>query len=473
MYLFRPLADSVELLFQSSHCCCSISSTTEDGTKDEERGLLSNSHHTTNNNNNTNNTNNYVLEDDVLDDDDDGIFEEVSVGYRLFNCSKGCAGYAGRVVGTALSVMMALLFMGGIAVVIAHSLNELEQGGKMDNYRKQYSLLENRTARYFTQNFHIDGDKFVTQVWGGSDGIGTVSVALLGFMTNFASALLLVLVFLTFMLVDDQYNEGPRSRWEKNNNQNNNQNKNNHKGNKKNVLKKMKTTDFEDTLEKEEKEEVLVEELSCVERVYWYVCCCYQDDKTDLVNLQTNEYIGIRQAINSSIMQYIVLKTKICVFASILVFFMLTILSIPLAGLIAITSFVLNYIPNFGPAVATLLPIPVVLLDADLSSAQGVLAILLPALVHGLVGNLLEPVLFKANKEIDLHPVVLIGCIVFWYILWGVPGAILAVPLTTTIKIISEKIEEGSRLRGEESNGAWAMKEILNGGIPFHDDVQE
>ena len=53
------------------------------------------------------------------------------------------------------------------------------------------------------------------------------------------------------------------------------------------------------------------------------------------------------------------------------------------------------------------------------------------------------------------------------------PGAILAVPLTTTIKFISEKIEEGSRLRGEESNGAWAMKEILNGRIhvPFHDDV--
>jgi hypothetical protein len=49
----------------------------------------------------------------------------------------------------------------------------------------------------------------------------------------------------------------------------------------------------------------------------------------------------------------------------------------------------------------------------------------------------------------------------------------LAVPLTTTIKIYSEKIEEGSRLRGEESNGAWAMKEILNGRIPFHDDVQE
>ena len=172
-------------------------------------------------------------------------------------------------------------------------------------------------------------------------------------------------------------------------------------------------------------------------------------------------------------MQYIVLKTKICAVASVLVFFILTSLSIPLAGLIALVSFVLNYVPNFGPAVATILPIPVVLLDTSLTSLQGVLAVLLPALVHGIVGNVLEPVLFAANKDIDLHPVVLIGCIVFWYILWGVPGAILAVPLTTTIKIICEKIEHSNVDNGEPSRGIWALKEFLNGRVPYHDDDGE
>ena len=204
-------------------------------------------------------------------------------------------------------------------------------------------------------------------------------MALLNFMTNFASALLLVLVFLTFMLVDDQYNGGPRSRWERAEN--------------KSRAKKFQAEDDDAT-----------EEESCSKRLQYILCCCTSfNQKEEEENHNPKLKIGIRQAINRSIMQYIVLKTKICIFSSILVFIVLMALQIPLAGLIALVSFVLNYIPNFGPAVATFLPIPVVLLDSSLTSAQGVLAVLLPALVHGLVGNLLEPVLFSKNKEIDLH----------------------------------------------------------------------
>jgi len=226
-------------------------------------------------------------------------------------------------------------------------------------------------------------------------------------------------------------------------------------------------------------------------------------------------------------MQYIVLKTKICALASVVVFIIFSILKVPLGGLIALVSFVLNYIPNFGPAVATLLPVPIVLLDTSLTSSQGLLAVLLPGLVHAIIGNVLEPVLFHANKDIDLHPVVLIGCILFWYgqkffylkffffqfhnhftivhicfflyyiliyndadflfvnyiiiitllllfdryILWGVPGAILAVPLTTTIKIITEKIEQNTHGLETAPRGVWAAKELLNGRVPYAEDA--
>ena len=170
-------------------------------------------------------------------------------------------------------------------------------------------------------------------------------------------------------------------------------------------------------------------------------------------------------------MQYIVLKTKICALASVVVFIIFLILKVPLGGLIALVSFVLNYIPNFGPAVATLLPVPIVLLDTSLTSSQGLLAVLLPGLVHAIIGNVLEPVLFRANKDIDLHPVVLIGCILFWYILWGVPGAILAVPLTTTIKIITEKIEQNTHGLETAPRGVWAVKELLNGRVPYAEDA--
>ena len=81
----------------------------------------------------------------------------------------------------------------------------------MQQYRAQYSKLENQTADYFTENFHMDGDKFVSQMLG-SEGkaVNQMGAMLLSFMASFASNLLLVLVFLTFLLVDDQLNAGPR-----------------------------------------------------------------------------------------------------------------------------------------------------------------------------------------------------------------------------------------------------------------------
>ena len=40
-----------------------------------------------------------------------------------------------------------------------------------------------------------------------------------------------------------------------------------------------------------------------------------------------------------------------------------------------------------------------------------------------------------------LHPLAVLFAFLFWGILWGVPGAILAVPLTATIKVVTERFE--------------------------------
>ena len=53
------------------------------------------------------------------------------------------------------------------------------------------------------------------------------------------------------------------------------------------------------------------------------------------------------------------------------------------------------------------------------------------------MGNTVEPILFFQNEQINLHPIVMIASILVWYIVWGIPGAILAVPVMTTTKIIA------------------------------------
>jgi len=143
----------------------------------------------------------------------------------------------------------------------------------------------------------------------------------------------------------------------------------------------------------------------------------------------------LRKKIDDSVSRYIILKSLICLFVSVFVYFTMLILQFPLALLIALLTFVLTFLPNVGPALAVLLPVPIAVLDVNISIAQDVFAILIPALVHLSVGNLLEPRLF--GKQFNLSPVILLFSLGLWFVLWGVAGAVLAIPLTSTLRIVS------------------------------------
>jgi hypothetical protein len=95
MYLFRPLADNVESCFRG---CGSEDS--EEATADEREDLL-----------------NYYR-DDLEEGAEEG--DNKSPTKNGYCCSKTCAGYTGRIVGTALSVILSLCFMSCVAVIIAH-----------------------------------------------------------------------------------------------------------------------------------------------------------------------------------------------------------------------------------------------------------------------------------------------------------------------------------------------------------------
>jgi predicted PurR-regulated permease PerM len=44
-------------------------------------------------------------------------------------------------------------------------------------------------------------------------------------------------------------------------------------------------------------------------------------------------------------------------------------------------------------------------------------------------------------RRFTLNPVLVITSLFFWHTLWGVPGALLAVPLLAMGKIISDRVE--------------------------------
>ena len=113
-------------------------------------------------------------------------------------------------------------------------------------------------------------------------------------------------------------------------------------------------------------------------------------------------------------------------------------LGIELAFIFGTLTFILNFIPVFGSVIAVLIPLPVAFLQfSDPTSLF--LIILLPATVHIIIGNILEPKIF--GDAFGLHPITIILCLIFWGMIWGVVGVLLAAPITAIIKISFEKFE--------------------------------
>jgi len=113
-------------------------------------------------------------------------------------------------------------------------------------------------------------------------------------------------------------------------------------------------------------------------------------------------------------------------------------LGMELAFIFGSLTFILNFIPYFGSVIAVLIPIPIAFLQFE-DPTYLILIILLPTIVHIIIGNILEPKIFGA--VLGLHPITIILSLIFWGMIWGFIGILLAAPITAIIKISFEKFE--------------------------------
>lgn len=165
----------------------------------------------------------------------------------------------------------------------------------------------------------------------------------------------------------------------------------------------------------------------------------------------------LRRDIDKSVSRYLVLKSLICLGLATFTFLVLYALRFPLALFVAITCYVLSFIPNLGPMVASLLPLPICLLDVSVPPGNAVLCVALPALAHVLVGNILEPRLF--GSQFRMSPVVILFSLGVWWTLWGIVGAMLAVPLTSILRIIASDLIS----KGEGGYYILVLNQLLEG----------
>ncbi len=148
-------------------------------------------------------------------------------------------------------------------------------------------------------------------------------------------------------------------------------------------------------------------------------------DSTDTLNMIAR--------INHDIGSYLATKTLINIILAVICWIILVALGIEYAALWAIIIGLLNYIPYVGSIVGVAFP-------ALFAVAQfGTLTI--PLVATGLmttaqviIGNVVEPKML--SKSVNLSPTVVLISLAVWTALWGIPGAILAVPFTTILMIV-------------------------------------
>jgi AI-2 transport protein TqsA len=116
----------------------------------------------------------------------------------------------------------------------------------------------------------------------------------------------------------------------------------------------------------------------------------------------------------------------------------LWLLGVPFAWGFALVAFVLNFIPTIGSAIATLLPMPIVLFGSDLSLPAQIAAFVLPAILQFALGNVVAPKVL--GDTLQLSPVAVMLGLILLGAIWGLPGLVLATPMLAVLKIAVERV---------------------------------
>jgi predicted PurR-regulated permease PerM len=120
----------------------------------------------------------------------------------------------------------------------------------------------------------------------------------------------------------------------------------------------------------------------------------------------------------------------------------LWLLGMPTPVLWGVLTFCLEFIPFLGGALmVAMLTIVAFTRFTDLGHILAVPGSYLA--ISAVQNNLVSPLVY--GRRLRLNPVAVLVGVLFWWALWGVPGAFLAVPIIATAKVLGDRVP---RLRG-------------------------
>jgi predicted PurR-regulated permease PerM len=156
-------------------------------------------------------------------------------------------------------------------------------------------------------------------------------------------------------------------------------------------------------------------------------------------DVRADNIVRLAQSINEAIVNYIAVKTWISLLTGILSLIAFLLLGVDFALLWALLIFLLNFVPYLGGVVAMAPPVILTFINSD-ALWEGLVLITVLTLIQIITGQIIEPRL--AGSRLNLSPLLILLALGFWGSLWGIPGMLLAVPLTVLCKIVLDHIDE-------------------------------
>jgi predicted PurR-regulated permease PerM len=171
-----------------------------------------------------------------------------------------------------------------------------------------------------------------------------------------------------------------------------------------------------------------------------------------------NRHLGVEESVARTITGNVIVSlrryfggvTIVAAFNAVVVGIGAVVLGVPLAGTIALVSFVTAYIPYIGAFVAG--AFAVVLTLGSEGTTDAIIMLVIVLLANGLLQNILQPIAFGAT--LGLNPLVVLIVTVGSGALFGMVGLVLAAPLTSAAVHITADLARAKAKAASEDAGA-------------------
>jgi len=146
--------------------------------------------------------------------------------------------------------------------------------------------------------------------------------------------------------------------------------------------------------------------------------------------------VKVFMKIENDLIKFIIVKFFISLFAGIGISLGCYIFGIDFPVLWGLIAFLLHFVQMIGSVVSVVITALFALVGLD-ATGTWVLFVLFLTGVQVLFGSIIEPIFM--GKSFSINVVTILIMLMFWGFLWGVPGLIMAVPITVFLKIIFEQ----------------------------------